>query len=397
MSRTVRSILAAGERQRAGARLLAFAASTAALAFVLATVLAVLSGASLGAAGAGSAEAQGDTVSALANAEIPPLYLRLYQMAARRYGLNWAILAGIGKVECDHGRDPDPSCTHEGAVNSAGAGGPMQFIASTWARYGVDAEGDGPPDRWNAPDAIYGAANLLRASGAPEDYPTRCSRTTTRAGTWLRSKAGPGSTARHQRRPRTRLAGAGRGPRGAGKRGRPEGADTALVGESPTPVLFVPGEQAELAPGDGHLALVPAGAPATVQAMVVAGNELQDLPYGPGGHPDPLGASEEDCSSTVNYVLYRAGVRPLREIVRDNPLAQDYVNWGAPGPGRWVTIYATDSPTPHVFILVAGLRLDTSHDGTDVGPNRHEDGPRWRILDQIPTWAHWSVRHPPGL
>ena len=87
----------------------------------------------------------------------------------------------------------------------------------------------------------------------------------------------------------------------------------------------------------------------------------------------------------------------MDEIVRDNPLAQDYVNWGAPGPGRWVTIYATDSPTPHVFMLVAGLRLDTSHDGTDIGPNRYEDGPRWRILDQIPTWAHWSVRHPPGL
>lgn len=62
-----------------------------------------------------------------------------------------------------------------------------------------------------------------------------------------------------------------------------------------------------------------------------------------------------------------------------------------------MTIYAADVPTPHVFIVIAGLRLDTSHDGTDVGPNRSEDGPRWRILDTIPTWAHWSVRHPPGL
>jgi hypothetical protein len=48
-------------------------------------------------------------------------------------------------------------------------------------------------------------------------------------------------------------------------------------------------------------------------------------------------------------------------------------------------------------IVIAGLRLDTSHNGTDVGPNRAEDGPRWRILDHIPTWARWSVRHPPGL
>jgi hypothetical protein len=97
------------------------------------------------------------------------------------------------------------------------------------------------------------------------------------------------------------------------------------------------------------------------------------------------------------YQLYRSGVRAIAEIVRDNPLAQDYVSWGAPGPGRWVTIYAADSPTPHVFMVIAGLRLDTSYNGTDVGPNRGDAGPRWRILDHIPTWAHWSVRHPPGL
>ena len=34
--------------------------------------------------------------------------------AAQRYGLDWAVLAAIGKVECDHGRDPDPSCTQPG-------------------------------------------------------------------------------------------------------------------------------------------------------------------------------------------------------------------------------------------------------------------------------------------
>jgi hypothetical protein len=179
--------------------------------------------------------------------------------------------------------------------------------------------------------------------------------------------------------------------------GEGEGASLGLQGQSQTPVRFVAGERAVLAPGDGHVALIPAGAPPSVQAMVVAGNELQDLPYGPGGHPDPRGASEEDCSSTVNYVLYRSGIRPIAEIVRDNPLAQDYVNWGVPGPGRWVTIYSTTQPTNHVFVVLAGLRLDTSHAGTDVGPNRDQDGPRWRILDHVPTSARWSVRHPPGL
>lgn len=137
----------------------------------------------------------------------------------------------------------------------------------------------------------------------------------------------------------------------------------------------------------------------TSDQRLVLGSQLSGemLPYGPGGHPDPRGALEEDCSSTVNYVLYRSGVRAIDEITRENPLAQDYVKWGVSGPGRWVTIYATTSPTNHTFMTIAGLRLDTSHNGTDTGPNRDEDGPRWRVFDHTPTWARWSVRHPPGL
>jgi cell wall-associated NlpC family hydrolase len=102
-------------------------------------------------------------------AGIPPEYLRLFQAAGSRYGVPWTILAGIGKVECNDGQDPDPSCTQEGAVNYAGAGGPMQFLASTWATYGVSASGHGPPDRWNPADAIFSAARYLKANGAPKE------------------------------------------------------------------------------------------------------------------------------------------------------------------------------------------------------------------------------------
>ncbi|MGD0452743.1 MAG: lytic transglycosylase domain-containing protein [Solirubrobacteraceae bacterium] len=390
---------AAGRRgQRANTGLVVAGASgLLVIAFVLVAAMTALGGASLS-AGERSPETQSDGVSALAEREIPPLYLRLYEQAAQRYGLDWAILAGIGKVECDHGRDPDPSCAQEGAVNSAGAGGPMQFLASTWAEYGVDADGAGPPNRWDPADAIYGAANYLRASGAPSDYQqaifayNHANWYVEEVESWAARYGDPASTSASSPEQASLTGdGAGQGAEASA------GADLRLQEQSPTPVRFMAGERAELDPQDGHLAFVPAGVPAVVQAMVVAGNELQQLPYGPGGHPDPLGAREEDCSSTVNYVLYRAGVRPLAEILKDNPLAQDYVDWGAPGPGRWVTIYASASPTPHVFIVVAGLRLDTSHNGTDVGPNRFEDGPRWRILDHIPTWADWSVRHPPGL
>jgi hypothetical protein len=362
------------------------AAALAAIYFMLVATLAALGGSSSATLDGGSSGAAVG-VSALARREIPLVYLRLYEGAARRYGLDWAVLAGIGKVECDHGRDPDPSCTREGSMNAAGAGGPMQFIASTWKRFGVDADGDGRVDRWSPADAIYSAASYLRSSGAPGDY-ARAIFAYNAAGWYVANVLG---WAAKYRGPAS-LATAASTDGGAG-----EGADGGLQGASPTPVRFVSGERAVLAPEDGHVALVPAGVPPVVQAMVVAGNELQQLPYGPGGHPDPRGALQEDCSSTVNYVLYRSGIRSIAEIVRANPLAQDYVHWGAPGPGRWVSIYATDEPSPHVFAVVAGLRLDTSHLGTDVGPNRNEDGPRWRILDHIPTWAHWSVRHPPGL
>ncbi|HEX3510523.1 MAG TPA: lytic transglycosylase domain-containing protein [Solirubrobacteraceae bacterium] len=348
-----------------GAGVLALAAAVM-LALIAAALGGVPAATGLGAEAAGAP-------TPLALGDIPASYLSLYQRAAARYGIDWAVLAGVGKVECDHGRDPDPSCTREGAVNAAGAGGPMQFIAATWARYGVDGDGDGRVDRWDPADAIFSAANYLHAAGAPGN---------TRAALLAYNHAGWYADDVEAWAARYRSEAVG-----------PVAASWAPAGQGG----YVPGASARLSARDGHVALIPSEAPPAVQAMIVAGNELQSLPYGPGGHPDPRGASEEDCSSTVNYVLYRAGVRPIAEILRLNPLAQDYVGWGDPGPGRWVTIYATDVPTPHVFIVIAGLRLDTSHDGTDVGPNRDEDGPRWRVYGQIPTWARWSVRHPPGL
>lgn len=102
-------------------------------------------------------------------AGVPAEYLRLFEAAGARYGVPWEVLAGIAKIECDDGQDPDPSCTQEGATNHAGAGGPMQFLASTWAEYGVDADGDGRADRWDAADAIFTAARYLKANGAPTE------------------------------------------------------------------------------------------------------------------------------------------------------------------------------------------------------------------------------------
>jgi cell wall-associated NlpC family hydrolase len=128
--------------------------------------------------------------SPVAIADIPSDYLVLYQQAAARFGIDWAVLAAIGKIECDHGRSRSPGCNPPGTVNSAGATGPMQFLGSTWRSgtppmtvpavgqptastaegYATDGDGDGLADVWNPADAIAGAARLLRANGAPADY-----------------------------------------------------------------------------------------------------------------------------------------------------------------------------------------------------------------------------------
>lgn len=100
--------------------------------------------------------------SAGAVGDIPSELLPVYMAAADRFGLDWTILAAIGKIETDHCRSTSPG-VHSG-TNFAGAMGCMQFLAGTWAGYGA---GGNPYD---PADAIPAAARYLKASGAPGDY-----------------------------------------------------------------------------------------------------------------------------------------------------------------------------------------------------------------------------------
>ena len=90
-----------------------------------------------------------------------PALLGLWQQAGAAYGIPWQVLAAINKVESNFGRNMGPS--------SAGAIGWMQFMPSTWLRWGVDASGDGVADPWNPQDAVYSAARYLAASGGSAD------------------------------------------------------------------------------------------------------------------------------------------------------------------------------------------------------------------------------------
>jgi murein DD-endopeptidase MepM/ murein hydrolase activator NlpD len=85
----------------------------------------------------------------------------LWQRAGAAYGIPWNVLAAINKIESNLGRNMGPS--------SAGAVGWMQFMPSTWERWGTDANGDGVADPWNAEDAIVSAARYLAAAGGATD------------------------------------------------------------------------------------------------------------------------------------------------------------------------------------------------------------------------------------
>ena len=92
---------------------------------------------------------------------IPPFLLPIYQAAGVQYGVRWEILAAINEIETDYGRNLN--------VSTAGALGWMQFMPSTWKRYGVDANHDGRKDPYNPVDAIFAAARYLKAAGADQD------------------------------------------------------------------------------------------------------------------------------------------------------------------------------------------------------------------------------------
>jgi murein DD-endopeptidase MepM/ murein hydrolase activator NlpD len=92
---------------------------------------------------------------------IPPFLMPIYQAAGIEYGVRWEILAAINEIETDYGRNLN--------VSTAGAVGWMQFLPSTWKRWGVDGNHDGRRDPYNPVDAVFSAARYLKAARADQD------------------------------------------------------------------------------------------------------------------------------------------------------------------------------------------------------------------------------------
>jgi hypothetical protein len=127
------------------------------------------------------------------------------------------------------------------------------------------------------------------------------------------------------------------------------------------------------------VALAPPAAPEAIEGAINAANTIVGRPYVWGGGHASFYDSSYDCSGAVSFALFGGGLIP-------QPLTSgDLMRWGAPGPGKWITVYANPG---HTFVEIAGLRFDTV--GAEQGT-----GPRWHLATV--STDGYVARHPPGL
>jgi hypothetical protein len=127
------------------------------------------------------------------------------------------------------------------------------------------------------------------------------------------------------------------------------------------------------------VALPPPDAPEAVKGAINAANQIIGRPYVWGGGHASFYSQGYDCSGSVSFALFGGGLIP-------RPLTSgELEHWGAPGPGRWITVYANAT---HTFAEIAGLRWDTVGDAQGTGP-------RWHLAGT--DTSGFVVRHPPGL
>jgi hypothetical protein len=144
-----------------------------------------------------------------------------------------------------------------------------------------------------------------------------------------------------------------------------------------TPAV-VPGPTATIGP-DGK-AIPPVGAPPEVVAVMTAANAIVGKPYRYGGGHGRWQDSGYDCSGSESYALHGAG------LVTRALNSTEFMSWGDPGPGLWITSYASSG---HSFMVVAGLRFDTGYNDSS------SSGPKWSA--KMRPAGGYTVRHPAGL
>ena len=147
------------------------------------------------------------------------------------------------------------------------------------------------------------------------------------------------------------------------------------------PRVYVPGTEAVLM--DNGYAAAPADAPAQVQEAIFAANDIVGLPYVYGGGHRSFKSRGYDCSGTVSFALHGGSLLK-------SPLdSGSFMRWGQAGRGAWVTVFTNPG---HAYVVIAGLRLDTSSAGEPVSSG---SGPRWRTTAR--RQRGYRARHPIGF
>ena len=157
---------------------------------------------------------------------------------------------------------------------------------------------------------------------------------------------------------------------------RVAGTGGAAYTPPPPPEQVVPGEDGKVT--DDGFAVPPRSAPKAIKEVIAAGNEIAKTPYKWGGGHARWDDTGYDCSGSVSFALHAAGLL-------DSPLVSGtFAHWGDRGPGNWIAIYGN---ADHVYMVVAGMRFDTSA--------RSRTGSRW-TMEERPSDG-FSVTHPRGL
>ncbi len=277
--------------------------------------------------------------------QVPAEYLEAFESAAARYELGkrgvWA-LAGIARLESNFGRTLSKKEMSEE--------GPLGLDGMEWKRYRVDGDEDGHIRRGDIADAAATLAREIWSKGSLE------------AGVFSHNQAEWYVSEVMQQAEEIeggckvsyvdwRVA------------PLPAGHETA----GPNAVL-----------GADGLASAPTSAPPAVKAAIAAANSISTTPYVWGGGHGSWYSYGYDCSGAVSFALYGAGLL-------DTPLTSGSLeSYGEPGPGKWITIYASAT---HAYAVIAGLRWDTVGDASGTGP-------RWHAEPPYPEG--FVVRHPTG-
>jgi NlpC/P60 family len=157
-------------------------------------------------------------------------------------------------------------------------------------------------------------------------------------------------------------------------------AESIGGGVSPDDPAFATPGKATLVNGK---AIAPPDAPPQVKRAIEAANRIVGKPYKYGGGHARVEDSGYDCSGTVSYALRAAG------LLRTPLDSSSFMRWGKAGKGRWITVYTNPG---HAFVVIAGLRLDTSAAGESRSSGR---GPRWRTTARVTRG--FTARHAGGF